>query len=142
MCGHDGFIRLFGGFLGAPIVNENEAGRVRSEHQVVANHVSVDDVVLVQDVKGHGDVTDEPQELVMPHKWPRNCVEPRVQGAALDFVPAKEGVQHRHGRKPAAAVGVSIQARRKASFGLTNHIIRFLAALVHRKDEVGLTRIV
>ena len=89
MCGHDGFIRLFGGFLGASIVNENEAGRVRSEHQVVANHVSVDDVVLVQDVKGHGDVTDEPQELVMPHKWPRNCVEPRVQGAALDFRPSQ-----------------------------------------------------
>ena len=65
-----------------------------------------------------------------------------MQGTALDFVPAKEGVQRRHGRKPVAAVDVAIQARRKAILGLANHIIRFLAALVYRKDEVGLPRIV
>ena len=76
--------------------------------------------MLAQDAQGHGGVTDEPQKLAAPHKRQWNWAEPRVQGTALDIVPAKEGVQHRHGRKPVAAVGVAIQARRKAILGLAN----------------------
>ena len=103
----------------ATVVDENEARRVQTNHDVSQPDVAVNDVVVVKDAEGHAHVTDQADNLFAPDQIERDRVEPRHQDPPLIRVPGQYGGKDRDLWKSTAPVDVPIDIRLVALFGHT-----------------------
>ena len=97
--------------LSAALVDENEARRVQTNHDVSQPDVAVNDVVVVKDAEGHAHVTDQADNLFAPDQIERDRVEPRHQDPPLIRVPGQYGGKDRDLWKSTAPVDVPIDIR-------------------------------